>query len=64
MSSTSTPAEALTSKSSKRVELETLIREFQTKLGSDWDKYHESLSLFLVGKLSRPELIHNITPNS
>ena len=62
MSSTSTPAEALTSKSSKRVELETLIREFQTKLGSDWDKYHESLSLFLVGKLSRPELIHNITP--
>ena len=62
MSSTSTPAEALTSKSSKRVELETLIREFQTKLGSDWDKYHESLSLFLVGKLSRPELIQNITP--
>lgn len=62
MSTTSTPAEALAPKSSKRIELETLIREFQTKLGSDWDKYHESLSLFLVGKLSRPELIQNITP--
>lgn len=62
MSTTSTPAEVLAPKSSKRMELETLIREFQTKLGSDWDKYHESLSLFLVGKLSRPELIQNITP--
>lgn len=46
----------------KRLELQLLIREFQTKLGNDWDKYHESLSLFLVGKLSRVELVKNIGP--
>lgn len=45
-----------------RTELEKLIREFQTKLGSNWDKYHESLSLYLVGKLSRPELVETIRP--
>lgn len=46
----------------KRLELQLLIREFQTKLGNDWDKYHESLSLFLVGKLSRVELVKSIGP--
>ncbi|WLF78265.1 hypothetical protein PVL30_001998 [Lodderomyces elongisporus] len=49
-------------KSGKRLELEKLIREFQNKLGKNWEKYHETLSLFLVGKLSRPELISTITP--
>lgn len=62
MSATTAPAETMPSNSNKRMELESLIREFQTKLGSNWDKYHESLSLFLVGKLSRPELIENIGP--
>lgn len=63
MSTISAPVDTMTHKSSsKRIELESLIREFQTKLGSDWDKYHESLSLFLVGKLSRNELVQNITP--
>lgn len=46
----------------KRNELEQLIRELQNKLGSNWDKYHESLSLFLIGKLSRQELVNNIVP--
>lgn len=46
----------------KRRELETLIREFQSKLGPDWDKYHENLSYFLVGKLSRQELVNIIMP--
>lgn len=50
------------SKSNKRLELEKLIREFQNKLGNDWDKYHESLSLFLIGKLSRNELVKTISP--
>ena len=46
----------------KRLELQDLVKEFQAKLGGDWDKYHESLSLFLVGKLSRAELVSQITP--
>lgn len=46
----------------KRSELELLIRELQTKLGPNWDKYHENLSLFLIGKLSRKELVNNIVP--
>lgn len=33
-------------KSFKRLEMEKLIREFQTKLGRNWEKYHETLSLF------------------
>ncbi|CAK9682768.1 Transcriptional regulator of RNA polII, SAGA, subunit family protein [Candida parapsilosis] len=49
-------------KSGKRIELERLIREFQSKLGPNWEKYHEALSLFLIGKLSRPELVSTITP--
>lgn len=49
-------------KSYKRLELERLIREFQNKLGKNWEKYHETLSLFLIGKLSRVELISTITP--
>lgn len=47
---------------SKRLELETLIREFQAKLGNNWDKYHEALSLFLVGRLSRVEMVRAINP--
>lgn len=46
----------------KKLELQDLVKEFQSKLGSDWDKYHEALSLFLVGKLSRPELVAQVTP--
>lgn len=49
-------------KSFKRLEMEKLIREFQTKLGKNWEKYHETLSLFLIGKLSRQELISIIIP--
>ena len=49
-------------KSFKRLEMEKLIREFQTKLGRNWEKYHETLSLFLIGKLSRQELISIIIP--
>ncbi|RLV94189.1 Transcriptional coactivator HFI1/ADA1 [Spathaspora sp. JA1] len=56
-----TPA-ASKGKSNKRLELERLIREFQTKLGNNWGKYHETLSLFLIGKLSRAELVSIITP--
>lgn len=58
----STSGHATKGKSIKRLELERHIREFQSKLGNDWEKYHETLSLFLIGKLSRPELIKVITP--
>ncbi|OVF11301.1 putative transcriptional coactivator [Clavispora lusitaniae] len=49
-------------KVNKRVQLESLISEFQQKLGNNWDKYHESLTSFLTGKLSRPELVNIISP--
>jgi len=41
---------------SKRIEVENLAKEFQKKLGSNWDKYQTTISAFLVGKLSRNEL--------
>lgn len=44
---------------SKRAELVALIREFQAKLGKSWEKYHETLLYFLVGKLSRAEFVEN-----
>lgn len=49
-------------KTSKRVQLEVLIREFQQKLGNDWDKYHEALTMFLIGKLSRQEMVTIVGP--
>lgn len=49
-------------KTNKRVQLEILIREFQQKLGNDWDKYHEALAMFLIGKLSRVEMVGIIGP--
>lgn len=65
-SSGDSPAQSLTvpasSSGNKRNELENLIRELQTKLGSNWDKYHETLSLFLIGKLSRKELVQTVIP--
>lgn len=39
-----------------------LIREFQQKLGNDWDKYHEALTMYLIGKLSRPEMVAIVSP--
>lgn len=49
-------------KTNKRVQLEVLIREFQQKLGNDWDKYHEALTMYLIGKLSRQEMVSIIGP--
>lgn len=46
----------------QRAQLEALIRDFQNKLGNNWEKYHESVTLFLVGKLSRSELVQTIAP--
>lgn len=46
----------------KRIELDGVIKELQTRLGKDWNRYHQSLGLFLIGKLSRNELIESITP--
>lgn len=50
------------SKPNSHIELENHIRSFQNKLGNDWDKYQETLSLFLIGKLSRNEMVEIITP--
>lgn len=51
-----------TQRASKKIQLELLIREFQTKLGPKWDTYHEALTLFLIGKLSRAELVETVSP--
>ena len=58
----STVAVGQPAKSNKRLQLESVIREFQSKLGPDWDTYHEALLLFLVGRLSRAELVLQIGP--
>ncbi|KAM9895531.1 hypothetical protein OXX79_008028 [Metschnikowia pulcherrima] len=58
----STVAVGQPAKSNKRLQLESVIREFQSKLGPDWDTYHEALSSFLVGRLSRAELVSQIGP--
>lgn len=49
-------------RASKKLQLELLIREFQTKLGPKWDVYHEALTFFLIGKLSRAELVDTVSP--
>lgn len=49
-------------KTNKRVQLEQIIRDFQRKLGNDWDKYHEALTMYLIGKLSRQEMVAVIGP--
>lgn len=51
-----------TQRASKKQQLELLILKLQAKLGSKWDVYHEALTFFLVGKLSRTELVNKISP--
>lgn len=46
----------------KRQQLELLIRDFLAQMGADWEKYHEALTLFLIGKLLREELVGTIAP--
>lgn len=62
MSTATTTATAPAIKVNNRIQLEALIRDFQQKLGPNWDKYHELLTMFLVGKLSRTELVKIIGP--
>lgn len=40
-----------------RVDIDGLVMKFQKKLGKRWDDYQMVVSLFLVGKLSREELM-------
>ncbi|OUM54325.1 hypothetical protein BVG19_g3696 [[Candida] boidinii] len=42
---------------SKRIEIDALVTDFRKKLGKNWDNYQITISLFLVGKLSRNELM-------
>lgn len=49
-----------TSSPFKRSQLGVHIREFQKLLGKDWESYHETLLLFLVGRLSRPEMVDTV----
>lgn len=47
--------------SSKRIELDKLVIDFQRLLGSNWDRYQAIVSLFLVGKISRVELCEELS---
>lgn len=51
-----------THRAAKKIQLELLIRELQGKLGPKWDVYHEALTFFLIGKLSRTELVDTVSP--
>ncbi|KAH3662548.1 hypothetical protein OGAPHI_005800 [Ogataea philodendri] len=46
--------------SSRRIEIDNLVVEFQKKLGKNWDVYQVTVSMFLVGKLSRSELMEEL----
>ena len=47
---------------SKRVEISSFVSKFQKTLGEGWDAYQIAVSLFIVGKLSRAELLEQIAP--
>lgn len=47
---------------SKRVEISSFVSKFQKTLGDGWDSYQIAVSLFIVGKLSRAELLEQIAP--
>lgn len=47
---------------SKRVEISSFVSKFQKTLGNGWDAYQIAVSLFIVGKLSRAELLEQIAP--
>lgn len=50
-------------KGQQRGQLEKLVREFQSRLTNDeWEKYHECLSHFMIGRVSRAELVSTISP--
>lgn len=46
----------------KRVEISNFVSKFQKKIGNGWDAYQTAVSLFIVGKLSRSELMDQIAP--
>lgn len=47
---------------SKRVEISKIVKRFQKILGQQWDAYQMAVSLFIVGKLSRDELLSQVAP--
>lgn len=40
----------------QRIDIDSAMTKFQRKLGRNWDKYRDTITHFLMGKLSRPEL--------
>lgn len=45
----------------RRLDLEKMIEEFSSLLGKDnWSKYAQVISLFILGKLSRKELVNEL----
>ncbi|KAK9447451.1 transcriptional regulator of RNA polII, SAGA, subunit-domain-containing protein [Limtongia smithiae] len=45
----------------RRIEVETLMNEFQRVLGDNWSRYREVMTAFLTGKLTRHELEHELS---
>lgn len=59
-----TPLTARLIKDSSRIDVDSLMNEFRRELGpSKWEKYRDSLTHFLMGKLSRPELVKCLKEN-
>lgn len=47
--------------SNQRIDLESMVSEMTSMLGKDhWNKYAQVISLFILGKLSRRELCHEL----
>lgn len=58
------PLTARLIKDSSRIDVDSLMNEFRRELGpSKWEKYRDSLTHFLMGKLSRAELVKCLKEN-
>uniref|UniRef100_A0A060TAX5 ARAD1D29832p n=1 Tax=Blastobotrys adeninivorans TaxID=409370 RepID=A0A060TAX5_BLAAD len=46
----------------KRIEMDSMMADFQKNLGPKWDKYRDTVTHFLIGKLTRVELQQELEP--
>ncbi|ANB14642.1 Hfi1p [Sugiyamaella lignohabitans] len=58
ISANSPQAQSMTgnTSSSKRLDVDTIMIEFQKSLGDNWDRYRDVITSFLIGRLTRFEL--------
>lgn len=44
-----------------RINIDDVMSKMQRHLGANWDQYRETLTTFLMGKLSRPEMVEQLS---